>query len=77
MKIVAVYSKYITQNYYGFPVDHCTVTVKVSEELSVEEVEIVKEQAKRRLAEMPVESFPFTSAHGSFLKEYRARHPSY
>jgi hypothetical protein len=76
MKIVAVYSKYVTQNYYGTPVDHCTITVKVSDELTPDEIEIVKENARRQLEAMPVESFPVAGAHGSLMAEYRARYPA-
>jgi hypothetical protein len=75
MKTVAVYSKYVTETYYGHPVDHCTVTVQVSDELSPEEVEIVKENARRRMEMMPVESFPVAGAQGSLLDRYFERHP--
>ena len=76
MKIVGVYSKYVTYTYYGSPVDHCTITVKVSEKLSPEEIEIVKENARRRLEAMPVESFPVAGSHATLMPEYFKRHPS-
>lgn len=77
MRIVAVYSKYVTQTYYGHPVDCFTVTVHVSEELSAEEVELAKENARRRLEEMPVETFPVAGAHVTLMPEYLKRHPEY
>lgn len=75
MKIVAVYSKYITQTYYGYPVDHFTVTVQVSDELTPEEIEFAKESAKRRLEEMPVETFPVAGDYATLMPEYLKRHP--
>ena len=77
MKIVAVYSKYITQTYYGHPVDHFTITVKVSDELLDQEIEMAKKAARRRLEAMPVESFPVAGAHATLMPEYFARHPEY
>jgi hypothetical protein len=74
MKVAAVYSKYVTQTYYGHPQDHCTVTVMVSEELSPEEVEIVKANVRRRIEALPIETFPVAGA-GSLLNEYFERHP--
>lgn len=75
MKIVAVYSKYVTQTYYGVPVDHWTITVQVSDELSSEEIEFAKKNAKRLLDELPVETFPVASAHGTLMPEYFKLHP--
>jgi hypothetical protein len=75
MKVAAVYSKYVTQTYYGHPVDHLTVTVTVSDELLPEEIAIVKENARRHMEQIPVESFPVAGAHGSLLSEYFERHP--
>ena len=75
MKIVAVYSKYITQTYYGHPVDCYTITVKVSDELSSEEVEFAKENARKRMEEIPVETFPVAGSYATLMPEYFKRHP--
>lgn len=77
MRIAAVYSKYVTQTYYGHPVDAFTITVKVSDELSESEVEIVKERARLRLEAMPIESFPVAGSYVTLMPEYFARHPEY
>jgi len=76
VKIVAVYSKYITQTYYGHPVDFYTITVSVDEELPPEAVEIAKENARRQLEVMPVETFPVAGVHGTLMPEYFKRHPN-
>ena len=68
-------SKYITLTYYGHPVDHCTMTLMVSETLSPEEVEILKENMRRRLEALPVESFPVAGNYATLLPEYFRRHP--
>lgn len=67
MKCVLVLSKYVTQTYYGHPVDHCTTSLFVSDELSPEEVERAKENLHRRMEAMPVKAFPVASPHGSLL----------
>ena len=76
-KCILSISKFITYTYYGHPVDHCTVSVMVSDELSPEEVEISKDNARRRLEAMPVETFPVASPFGTLIPEYLERHPSY
>jgi transcriptional regulator len=43
--------------------------------VSKELYEIVKENARRRLEMMPVESFPVAGSHGTLLPEYAKRHP--
>jgi hypothetical protein len=70
MKCALSISKFITYTYYGHPVDHCTISVMVSEELSSEEVEISKDNAWRRLELMPVKQFPVASAHGTLIPQY-------
>ena len=75
MKIVAVYSKYVTWTYYGHPVDHWTVTVKVSEDAAQDEIEIAKENARRRLEAMPVETFPVAGDYATLMPKYFERHP--
>lgn len=75
MKIVAVYSKYVTQTHYGHPVDHWTITVKVSEELTPEQIEIVKADARRHLESLPVETFPVAGDYVTLMPQYFERHP--
>jgi hypothetical protein len=75
MKTVAVYSKYITYTHYGFPVDHFTVSVQVSDELTPDEIEFAKENARHRLEEMPVDTFPVAGDYATLMPEYLKRHP--
>jgi hypothetical protein len=46
----------------------------VSDELSPEEIEFVKENARRRMEAIPVETFPVAGS-GSLLDKYFERHP--
>jgi hypothetical protein len=75
MKIVAVYSKFVTQTYYGHPVDHFTITVKVHPYATEEEIEFAKENARLRLEAMPVESFPVAGDYATLMPQYFERHP--
>jgi hypothetical protein len=75
MKTVLTLSKYVTRTYYGDPVDHCTMTLMVSDQMPPEAVEIAKENMRRELEAMPVESFPVAGDHATLLPEYAKRHP--
>ena len=73
--IVATYSKYITNTYYGVPVDHFTVVVHISPFLSEKEIEIIKSNAREMLNRLPIESFPVAGTYKTLMNEYWERNP--
>ena len=75
MKPVLTMSKYVTQTYYGDPVDHCTMTLFVSDLMPPGAMKIAKENLRRSLEVMPVESFPVAGAYATLLPDYFRRHP--
>lgn len=75
MRHVFSSSKFITYTYYGEPVDHVTVELSVSEELSVAVIELLKLTAQEELKAYPVESFPVAGAYVTLMPRYCERHP--
>jgi len=76
MEPVWVSSKFVTETYYGHPVDHVTLTMFAAPGLSEAEIEACKENARRQLESYPVERFPVAGTF-SLLDRYFERHPEF